>query len=327
MSYILDATERIKKYLRKNQLIILESTTYPGTTHEVILPMLKSTGLKVGKDFYLNFSPERIDPGNKKYNTTNIPKIIGGMTKKCAKLAKQLYSNIVNEVIVVSSTNVAEMVKLYENIFRNVNIALVNELTLMSDKLGVDIWEVIEAAKTKPFGFMPFYPGPGLGGHCIPVDPTFLTWKAKSAGFEAKLVELATQINNYMPHYVVDKIQDGLNKLEKPIKGARILILGVTYKENVSDTRESPALEIIDLLNKKGAKVNYYDPYVKKLSLDTLKLKSKKLDKFILKNSDCCVLVTPHSKFNLEYIVKNSRLLIDTRGVTRNYRDKNIIRL
>jgi len=326
ISYILSAVEEIKKYLHKGQLIILESTTYPGTTEEIILPELEKSELKVDKDFCLAFSPERVDPGNREYKTYNIPKVIGGITKNCGKLAKTLYANVIDTVILVSSANAAEMVKLYENVFRNVNIALANEITLICDKMNINVWEVIDAAKSKPFGFMPFYPGPGIGGHCIPTDPTFLSWKAKAHGLEARLVELATQINNYMPHFVVDKTQDALNDRGKTFKGSKILILGVSYKKDVSDIRESPALQIIHLLKEKGSKISYHDPNVPKLELDDINLKSKKLTKNLLNNSDCVIIITVHTNVNYDLVAQDANLIIDTRNILK-HKNSKIVKL
>src|SRR3989338_1702975 len=253
VSYIVSAVENIKRYMKRGQIIVLESTTYPGTTEEFMLPILESTGLREGKDFYLGFSPERIDPGNEKYKTENTPKIIGGISKDSTDIAKVLYEQVIENVVPVSSSKVAEMVKLLENTFRIVNIGLVNEIMLMCDKLRINVWEVIDAAKTKPYGFMPFYPGPGVGGHCIPIDPIYLSWKARGHGFDARFIDLASHVNSQMPHYVVDKIRDGLNEHKKSLKGSRVLVLGVAYKRDVKDLRESPALEILDILKKKGA--------------------------------------------------------------------------
>ncbi len=262
ISYIVSAVEKIRDHLHDQMLIILESTTYPGTTEEVILPMLQSDSFEVGKDFYLGFSPERVDPGNESFGTYNIPKVVGGVTAACTEVAKELYSSTLSTIVPVSSSRVAETVKLLENTFRSVNIGLVNEIALMCNKMGIDVWEVIDAAATKPFGFMPFYPGPGLGGHCIPIDPFYLSWKAKLAGFEARFIELAGQINGEMPAYVVEKITAALNEQEKSVNGSTILVLGVSYKANIDDIRESPALDIIELLHRKGAKVVYHDPFV-----------------------------------------------------------------
>ena len=268
LSFIISAVQSLAPFVHRGQLLILESTTYPGTTEEVILPLLESKGLKAGKDFCLCFSPERVDPGNPKYHTENIPKVVGGITKECSALGKLFYEQLIQEVITVSSPRVAEMVKLLENTFRGVNIALVNELALMCHHLHINVWEVIEAAKTKPFGFMPFYPGPGLGGHCIPIDPIYLLWKARLHGFEVRFIELATQVNSYMPKHVTERTAEILNDAKKPLQGSRVLILGVSYKRNVHDTRESPALEIIHHLKERGAKVFYHDPYVPVLKLE-----------------------------------------------------------
>ena len=317
VSFIVAAVTDIAKYLHNNQLVTLESTTYPGTTRELILPMLEGTGLKVGTDFFLAFSPERIDPGNKTFTTQNIPKIVGGITLECTKIAKMLYEQVIETVIPVSSTDVAEMVKLLENTFRSVNIGLVNEIALMSDKLRINVWEVIDAAATKPFGFMPFYPGPGLGGHCLPIDPFYLSWKARQNGFEARFIELAGQVNAYMPIYVVSKITDALNDRSKSVKGSKILILGVAYKQNVNDTRESPALDIINILRKKGAEVLYSDHYVPQLKADDYNLVSQELREELLKNIDCAVIVTNHSDFDYRYIVSHVPLVVDTRNATK----------
>jgi len=326
LSYVLSAVKEVSKHLSSPKLVILESTTYPGTTEEMVKPALEMSGLKVGKEIFLAFSPERVDPGNPKYNTRNIPKVIGGVTPACTQLAKTLYSQVLERVIAVSSATVAEMVKLLENTFRSVNIALVNEMALMCNKLGVNVWEVIDAAATKPFGFMPFYPGPGIGGHCIPIDPMYLTWKARMVGFEARLIELASQINSQMPHFVVEKVVDALNEQEKSIKNSKIHILGVAYKPNVSDTRESPALDIITLLQRKGAKITYSDPYVPQLRLRGLSLKARPLNGNVLKAADCAVLITNHDAFDYKYIWKNARLIVDTRNAFKNF-DKKVIKL
>ncbi len=317
ISYIVKSAEQIAKYIRKGQLIILESTTYPGTTDEVLLPMFEAKGLKVGKDFYLAFSPERVDPGNPIYNTKNIPRVVGGITPACTEAAVALYGLAIDNVFPVSSTRVAESVKLLENTFRSVNIGLVNELALMCDKMNIDVWEVIDAAKTKPFGFMAFYPGPGLGGHCIPIDPFYLAWKARLFGFEARFIELAGQINRAMPEYVVSRVSDALNEKGKSVKGSKILVLGVAYKKDVSDCRESPAFEIMQFLNAKGAQVSYYDPYVAKAEGNGVKMKRTKLTRQTLKKNDCVVLVTAHSNFNYEFIVKNAKLIFDTRDAVK----------
>lgn len=324
ISHIISACERIAQYLHRRQIIVLESTTYPGTTDEIILPILEKRGEKVGRDFFLAFSPERIDPGNRFYNTRNIPKVIGGITPSCTCLARTLYEQIIEKVIPVSSTKVAEMVKLLENTFRSVNIGLVNELALMCHKLGIDVWEVIDVASTKPFGFIPFYPGPGLGGHCIPSDPFYLSWKARSHNFTARFIELAGEINSAMPGYVVDRIMDALNTKKKCLAGAKILVLGITYKKNISDTRESPAIEIIHLLKSKGAKVNFVDPYVNRFD----NLRSSVLSQKLLRTSDAVVIVTDHDAFDYKFIVDNAPLIIDTRNATKGINNrKNVIKL
>ena len=328
ISYIVAACEEITRFLHPGQLIILESTTYPGTTDELILPMLSSTGLKVGSDFFLAFSPERIDPGNKIYHTRNIPKVIGGITPACTRMAGVLYEQIMEKVIPVSSTKVAEMVKLLENTFRSVNIGLVNELALMSHRLGIDVWEVIDVASTKPFGFMPFYPGPGLGGHCIPCDPFYLSWKARSHNFTARFIELAGEINSQMPGYVVGKISDALNNKKKSLSGARVVILGVAYKKNISDTRESPAIEIIQLLRGKGARVSFADPYVPKLVTDGFTLRARPLSRRLLKASDAVVIVADHDAFDYKFIVAEAPLIIDTRNATKGIpHNRKVIKL
>ncbi len=328
MSYIISAVESIAKYMRRGQIITLESTTYPGTTEEVMLPVLESHGLKEGKDFYLAFSPERIDPGNKDYKTQNTPKILGGMSKESTEIAKLLYEQAIETVIPVSSPRVAEMIKLLENTFRIVNIGLVNEIMLMCDEMGINVWEVIDGAKTKPYGYMPFYPGPGVGGHCIPVDPLYLSWKARMRGFEARFIDLASQINSEMPRYVVSKTADALNSRGKPLKNSKILIMGIAYKKDVKDLRESPALEIIDMLLKKCALISYYDPYLPYLKIHGLNLKSAGFNKETFKNSDCVVIVTDHSNVDYKFVAKNSRLMVDTRNVLKDIKDrKNIIRI
>jgi len=317
VSFVVASTDEIAKYLHRQQLVVLESTTYPGTTYELILPKLQETGMEVGKDFFLAFSPERIDPGNKLFTTRNIPKVVGGITPGCTDIAQTLYEQVIDSVIPVSSTQVAEMVKLLENTFRTVNIALVNEIALMSDKLGIEVWEVIDAASTKPFGFMPFYPGPGLGGHCLPIDPFYLSWKARQNGFEARFIELAGYVNSYMPTYVTSKITDALNNFSKSVKGSKILILGVAYKKNVNDIRESPALDIINILTEKGAKVSYSDPYVPQLKEENYELLSQELSEELLKNADCVVIVTNHDRFDYQWIVDSTSLIVDTRNATK----------
>lgn len=318
VSFILSAVEGIKKYLHPGQLIVLESTTYPGTTEELILPILEETGLKVGVDFFLAFSPERVDPGNPRYGTHNTPKVVGGVTPDCIKVTETLYKQVVTEVITVSSTRGAEMVKLLENTFRSVNIGLVNEVALMCDKLKIDVWEVIDAAASKPFGFMPFYPGPGLGGHCIPIDPHYLSWKLRSLNYYARFIELAGDINSHMPEYVVEKVTLALNNLKKSLNGSKILVLGIAYKRDISDVRESPALDIIKLLQKKGGLVSYNDPYAATVRLDgDEKAHSVKLTKQMLASYDCVIIVTDHSDYDYQWIVDNAKLIIDTRNAAK----------
>jgi UDP-N-acetyl-D-glucosamine dehydrogenase len=319
LRYIENTNEAIRRNLRRGQLIVLESTTYPGTTEELVLPKLETTGLKAGKDFFLGFSPEREDPGNKRFVTHQIPKVVAGLTPSCKKVVTTLYSQIIAKVVPVSSPRVAELTKLLENIYRSVNIALVNELKMLADRMGIDIWEVIEAASTKPFGFSPFYPGPGMGGHCIPIDPYYLSWKAREYDFTTRFIFLAGEINVHVPYYVVAKIQDALNERGKSIKGARILILGVAYKKDVDDARESPALAIMDLLQKKGAVILYHDPYIPSLPSFrkySFKLKSSPLTDQLLRRVDAAVVVTDHS-IDYRRIVKLVSLIIDTRNVTK----------
>ena len=327
LSYIINSVEVIRRSLHPGQLIILESTTYPGTTDEVVLPMLEETGLKVGQDFFLAFSPERVDPGNKQYTTRNTPKVVGGITAECTQLASLLYEQAVEKVIRVSSTKVAETVKLLENTFRSVNIALVNEIALMSYKLGIDVWEVIDAAATKPFGFLPFYPGPGIGGHCIPIDPFYLSWKARQTGFEARFIDLAGQINSRMPEYVVEKITEALNHHGKCLKGARLLIVGVAYKKDINDVRESPALDIISLLARRGVEISYHDPFVPSLQVEGVEQSSKNLNEETLRKQDCVVIVTNHTGLDYERVVKASKLIMDTRNALKGYTASHIVRL
>ncbi len=314
ISFILSAGQAIAASLRRGQLIVLESTTYPGTTDEVILPMLEADGLKVGRDFALAFSPERIDPGNTRHTTRTIPKVVGGVTPTCQRLAVRLYNQIIQTVVPVSSTKVAEMVKLLENTFRAVNIGLVNEIALMCDKLGLNVWEVIEAAKTKPFGFMPFYPGPGIGGHCIPSDPMYLAWKARVHGFDARFIELADQLNRSMPHYVVDKVGRALNTRKKALNGSRILLIGLAYKKDVNDTRDSPAFEIAQELSARGAAVGFHDPYVPTACFNGTTTRSVALTSQGLKRIDCAVLLTNHSNVDYEFLLRHAPLIVDTRN-------------
>ncbi len=327
LSYVVSAAEEIKKYLHPGQLVILESTTYPGTTEEIVLPILESTGLKVGKDFFLAFSPERTDPGNETFTTRNIPKVVGGVTLRCAQVAKALYGRCLERIVVVSSPRVAEMVKLLENTFRSVNIALVNEMALMCDRMGMNVWEVIEAAKTKPFGFMPFYPGPGLGGHCIPIDPFYLSWKAKMDGFEARFIELAGQVNASMPSFVVEKVTAALNARMRSVSGSKVLFLGVAYKRNINDVRESPALDVMGLLARRGALLSYTDPYVPSLEFMGRKFFSLRLTRKNLREADCVVLLTDHDSFPLDFIVRYATLIVDTRNAFKAYKSSKIITL
>ena len=314
MSYIVSATTEIAKRVRKGQLIVLESTTYPGTTDEVILPALEAKGLKVGRDFSLAFSPERIDPGNPTYTTRTIPKVIGGITPQCTKLADALYGSAIHRTVPVSSSKVAEMVKLLENTFRAVNIGLVNEIALICNRLGIDVWEVIDAAKTKPFGFMPFYPGPGIGGHCIPSDPMYLAWKVRVHGYEARFIELATQINGSMPEYVVERVASVLNDRRKAMKGARILLLGLAYKKDVGDLRDSPAFDVARLLEERGAQVAYHDPFVPATELNGRRRTSSPLTTATLRKTDCAVLLTNHSKVDYGLILRRAPVIVDTRN-------------
>ncbi len=331
LSFLKNTAETIARYMRKGQLIIIESTTYPGTTEEEILPILSKTSLKVGEDFFLGYSPEREDPGNKKFSTADIPKIVSGVTERCLLLVDRLYRKVVVKTVPVRSPKIAEAAKLLENIYRAVNIALVNELKIVFERMGIDIWEVIEAAKTKPFGFQPFYPGPGLGGHCIPIDPFYLTWKAKEYGVYTRFIELAGQINTSMPYYVVDKTIRALNERGIPVKGAKILIIGVAYKPDVDDDRESPAYVIMDLLEKEGAIVDYHDPYIPKTHPGRRYKKIKEsviLKEDTVSSYDCIIIVTNHSNVDYEMLRKSSKLIIDTRNAmkTNGLKNENIIK-
>ncbi len=332
MTYIVSTAEVIQKYLRKGQLVSLESTTYPGTTDEILLPMFEEAPLvqasngkkkstakkfKVGRDFFLAFSPEREDPNNLNYNTATIPKVVGGVTRKCLEAADALYSSVVVKTVLVSSTRAAEATKLLENIYRSVNIALVNELKMVFDRMSIDVWEVINAASTKPFGFHPFYPGPGLGGHCIPIDPFYLTWKAREYDVHTRFIELAGEVNTYMPYYVVEKTGEVLNKFKKSLKGAKVLMLGISYKKDIDDTRESPSLRLIELLKEKGASVNYNDPYVPVLPKTrkyNFNLKSVPLTKGNLAKYDLVLLSTDHTDYDYKFIAANSKVVLDTRN-------------
>ena len=326
MSFIVSACQEIAKFVHPGMLAILESTTYPGTTDELVLPMLSSTGLKVGEDLFLCFSPERVDPGNPKFQTRNIPKVVGGVTPACTELGAHFYAQALENVVPVSSTQVAEMVKLLENTFRMINIGLVNELAMMCERMSINIWEVIDAAATKPFGFMPFYPGPGLGGHCIPIDPFYLSWKSKQAGIEARFIELAGYINGQMPHFVVEKVQNALNDRGKAVKGSHVHILGVAYKRDIDDVRESPALDIIHLLQRRGAKVTFSDPHVSSIRIEDGVLTSTEALEAVAQ-ADATVIVTDHAQVDYRPIVERAALIVDTRNALRGYSSANVIRL
>ena len=325
MSYIVSSCQEISKHFHAGMLVILESTTYPGTTDELVLPMLSKSGLEVGHDFFLCFSPERVDPGNPKFQTANIPKVVGGCTPACTEMGRLFYSQALQQVVAVSSTQVAEMVKLLENTFRMINIGLANEIALMCDRMGINVWEVIDAAATKPFGFMPFYPGPGLGGHCIPIDPFYLSWKTKQAGIEARFIELAGYINGQMPHFVVDKVRNALNDAGKPVKGSRIHVMGVAYKLDIDDVRESPALDVMLLLKRRGALVTYSDPHVPVLRVEGLDLESEPEEAAAA--ADCVVIVTDHSAFDYQALVRRARLIVDTRNALKGVNSGKIVRL
>jgi UDP-N-acetyl-D-glucosamine dehydrogenase len=327
MSFIVAAAEQVARHLKPGLLVILESTTYPGTTDELILPLLEKTGLEVGRDFFLAFSPERVDPGNPRYNTRNIPKVVGGVTPACTEVAVKLYAQRLEKVVPVSSPQVAEMVKLLENTFRSVNIGLVNEIALLCKRLKIDVWEVIAAAATKPFGFMPFYPGPGLGGHCIPIDPFYLAWKARASGFEARFIELAGHINATMPHYVVDLVADSLNRRGKSVHGSRVLVLGVAYKADIDDIRESPSLDIMQTLIERGARVEYSDPYVPTLAFAGRRLRSVPLTAAQLRRFDCAVIATAHQNIPYGSVLRYSRGVVDTRNALMGRRSGKIVRL
>ncbi len=327
ISFIENAVKEIARNIKKNTLIILESTTYTGTTEEVILPLFEERGLRHNRDFYLCFSPERIDPGNRRYPLAKIPKVVGGISKEAASLGVAVYRSIINKVIPVSSTRVAETVKLLENTFRIINIGLIDELAMMCHKMNIDIWEVIDAAKTKPFGFMPFYPGPGVGGHCIPKDPLYLYWKAKKFGFNSRFIKLASEVINYMPEYVVGRLSELLSKCGKKINGVKILIVGVTYKKDVKDLRKSPALDIIEALKNKKARVSYYDPLIPYLKIHNINLKSVSLSRQALDKFDCIAIITDHSNINYKFLFKNSRLIFDARNVYKNIKADKLFKL
>ncbi len=326
LSMVVEAARAIAAHLRPGQLVVLESTTYPGTTEELILPLLEEGGLRVGESFFLAFSPERVDPGNPEFNTRNTPKIIGGVTPACTEVAEALYSKAIERILPVSSTRAAEMVKLLENTFRSVNIGLVNEVALMCERLGVDVWEVIDAAATKPFGFMPFYPGPGLGGHCIPIDPLYLSWKLKTLNYRARFIELAGEINSEMPEHVCERVAWALNERERSVKGSRILILGVAYKRDIDDVRESPALDILRILESRGSQVSYNDPHVPELRWNETSLRSQDLLPAVAA-ADLVVIVTNHSSYPYEEIVRQAKVVVDTRNATKGIVSAKILKL
>lgn len=327
LSHISDSTDEVARHLRKDQLVILESTTYPGTTEEIVLSRLNASGLKVGEDYCLVFSPERVDPGNQKYAIKNTPKVVGGVTPRCTELAALFYGQIVDEVIKVSAPRVAEMTKLLENIFRSVNIALVNELALLCSRMDINVWEVVEAASSKPFGFMSFYPGPGLGGHCIPVDPYYLAWKAREYDFNTRFIELSGEINTTMPYFVTEKVVLALNSREKSLKGSKILALGIAYKKDISDMRMSPSLKVIELLLKDGAEVEYHDVFVPSVEISGRKLRSVDLTGDKVQEADCVVLLTDHSELPYQMIAEKADLILDTRNAFKNFNSANIFRL
>ena len=329
ISFILSAVENLLPRLRQGQLMVLESTTFPGTTEEVVQPRIESLGRVIGDDYFLAFSPERVDPGNKRFTTANIPKVVGGVTAECTELAAALYSHVTSSVFRATSPRVAETAKLLENTFRSVNIALANELALACRKIGVDPWEVIDAAATKPFGFMPFYPGPGIGGHCIPVDPLYLSWKIRLTGYEAQFISLADQINRTMPEHVVTLVSDSLNERAKALRGSSVLVMGITYKADVNDIRESPALEIVEMLMKKGARVSYADPFTPQLALDGHKLAAIAPTPEALAAADCVLILTNHSSFDYAAIADRASLVVDTRNALKRYRGskKSIVTL
>ena len=327
LSFVVSAVEQVAKHLREGQLVILESTTYPGTTDEVLQPMLEANGLRAGKDFFLAFSPERVDPGNGQWTTRTIPKVVGGIDSDSTDVSAALYRQIVDRIVPVSSTRVAEMVKLLENTFRAVNIGLVNELALMCRSLDIDVWEVINAAKTKPFGFMPFYPGPGLGGHCIPIDPFYLSWKARQNGFESRFIELAGHINAGMPRFVVERIAEALNSVAKPLRGSRVHLFGIAYKADVNDARESPAIDVAHLLRRSGATVSYSDPFVPRLDHGDLDLEAVPADRALAEGIDCAVITTNHSMFDYDAIVAKSPLVVDTRNALNGTHAAHVFRL
>ena len=330
LSYILDATDELAKYMHPGIVVVLESTTYPGTTREILLPKLtEDSGLSVGEDFYLAFSPERVDPGREDWTTYNTPKVIGGITADCSEIASLWYQQALETVVSVSSAESAEMAKLLENTFRMINIGLVNEMAIMCDRLGLDVWEIIEAAATKPFGFMKFTPGPGLGGHCIPIDPLYLSWKLRALNYTARFIDLASEINTGMPRYVVSKVQDALNEQGLPLKGSKILVIGAAYKPDIDDIRESPSLDIIGLLRQKGAQVSYHDPYIPKIDHEDWVLDSVPDLIESVKNTDCAVIVTDHSSYDYQILLESAPLIVDTRNALGETGRKNarVVRL
>ncbi|MFQ5678403.1 MAG: nucleotide sugar dehydrogenase [Gemmatimonadota bacterium] len=320
VSYIVGAAEQIAGHLRKGQLVILESTTYPGTTRELVQGKLEATGLRAGRDFFLAYSPERVNPGDREYDFKNTPKVVAGLTPECHELAVALYREVIDAVVEVSSPEAAELTKILENTFRAVNIGLVNEMAVIADRLGIDIWEVVEAAATKPYGFMRFTPGPGLGGHCIPIDPQYLAWKMRTLQYKTRFIELAAEINAEMPRYVVGKIAEALNREQKPVNGSRILLLGISYKADVEDTRESPALDILELLRGLGAVVSFHDPYVESVTLDELRLESVPLTEEVLRDADAVVVTTDHAAVDYDRVVRHSRIVVDPRNVLKDRR-------
>jgi UDP-N-acetyl-D-glucosamine dehydrogenase len=323
ISFVIEAAKKVSQHLKRGQLVVLESTTYPGTTEEVMRPILEDSGLVCEKDFFLAFSPERVDPGNKEYDTAAIPKVVGGVGPLSGEAVKVLYGAVMKKIVPVSSARAAEMAKLLENTFRIVNIGLINEIGMMCNRFGVDVWEVIDAAKTKPFGFMAFYPGPGIGGHCIPIDPLYLSWESRRHGFEAKMIELASAINKSMPVYVVKRIAHLLGEKGNIPKGTPILVLGVTYKKDIDDVRESPAIDVMNLLMEKGFKVSYSDPHVPSMALEHVTMKSQPLTPSILKKQKCVVILTDHSRFDYKMVLAHSRLVFDTRNALRKFKPKN----
>ncbi len=327
VSYMVAATESIAPHITPGTLVTLESTTYPGTTEEVIQPILERAGLKVGADIHLAFSPERVDPGNPEFATHNTPKVVGGVTERCTEVAVAFYGSFLESIVPVSSTRVAEMSKLLENIFRCVNIALVNELLVLSERMGIDIWEVVDAAKTKPFGFMPFYPGPGLGGHCIPIDPFYLSWKAREYDFHTEFIELAGKVNESMPYHVLERISKALNSRQKALSGSTVLVMGVAYKSDIGDLRESPAIKVVSLLRDRGAAVVYHDPYVDEFIVDGVPVERVELSEQACRDCDVTVIITSHSNVDYEMVVSSAELILDTRNVLKAHVADHIIRL